>query len=90
MCLEQGDRAGYRAVCRALLDGHLKVETPEEAEIIAKICALGPEATDDLERAVALAQYAVERAAPSRGTPLSVPWGPSSTGQDAPRTPWCS
>jgi tetratricopeptide (TPR) repeat protein len=65
ICLEQGDDAGYRAVCRALLDGHLKVETRREAEILAKICTLGPEATDDLERAVALAQDAVERAVPS-------------------------
>jgi hypothetical protein len=64
ICLEQGDRAGYRAVCHALLDGDPKVKSPQEAEIIAKICALGPEAADDLERAVALAQYAVERAAP--------------------------
>ena len=64
VCLEQGDRAGYRAFCRTLLDGHLKVKTPQEAEFIAKICTLGPEANDDLERAVAVAQYAVERATP--------------------------
>jgi len=65
VCLEQGDRAGYRAVCRALLDGHLNAKTPQEAVNIAKICALGPEATDDLERAVALAQYAVKSSAPA-------------------------
>jgi WD40 repeat protein/tetratricopeptide (TPR) repeat protein len=64
VCLEQGDRAGYRAVCHALLDGHPKVEAPWEAETIAKICSLGPAATDELERAVALARYAAKRAAP--------------------------
>ncbi len=64
VCLEQGDRAGYRAVCRALLDGHPKVETAQEAEFIAKTCSLGPEAADDLEPLIALARYAVERSAP--------------------------
>jgi WD40 repeat protein/tetratricopeptide (TPR) repeat protein len=64
MCVGQGDRAGYRAVCRALLDDHREVIAPQEAEHIAKICALGPDATDDLERTVALARYAAERAAP--------------------------
>jgi WD40 repeat protein/tetratricopeptide (TPR) repeat protein len=67
VCLERGDRAGYRAVCRALLDDHSKRNTSQEAEIIARICTLGPDATDELERAVPLVQYAVERshAAPS-------------------------
>jgi tetratricopeptide (TPR) repeat protein len=64
ICLEQGDRAGYRAACRALLDDHRSMESPLEAELVAKICALAPEAADDLERAVALARYAVEHASP--------------------------
>jgi WD40 repeat protein len=64
LCLELGDGAGYRAVCRALLDSRPKVNTPEEAEFIAEICALGPTAPHELERAVALVQHAVERATP--------------------------
>jgi tetratricopeptide (TPR) repeat protein len=63
--LEVGDRAGYRSLCRAMLERHSKVETPEEADFIARTCALGPEATDDLQAAVDLAELAVGRCAPS-------------------------
>jgi WD40 repeat protein/tetratricopeptide (TPR) repeat protein/tRNA A-37 threonylcarbamoyl transferase component Bud32 len=63
--LEVGDPAGYRSLCRALLGRHSKVETPEEAEFIARACALGPEATDDLQAAVDLAELAVGRCAPA-------------------------
>jgi WD40 repeat protein/tRNA A-37 threonylcarbamoyl transferase component Bud32/tetratricopeptide (TPR) repeat protein len=61
--LEVGDRAGYRALCRAMLEGRSKAETPEEADFIVKTCTLGPEATDDLQLAVDLAGFAVERGA---------------------------
>src|SRR5262249_1604558 len=62
--LGEGDHTSDRAHCRGLLDAHAKVKTPQEAEFIAKICALGPDATEDLHRAVDLAEFAVKRAAP--------------------------
>jgi tetratricopeptide (TPR) repeat protein len=63
--LELENRAGYRSLCRALLERHSQVETPEEAEFIARTCALGPEATDGLQAAVDLAELAVGRCAPN-------------------------
>jgi eukaryotic-like serine/threonine-protein kinase len=62
--LEAGDRAGYGSLCRDMLERHSEVETPEEADFIARTCAFGPDATDDLKSAVDLAEFAVGRCAP--------------------------
>ena len=63
MELKLGDRAAYSSLCHAMLKRHSEVETPAEADFIARICALGPEATDDLKAAVDLAEFAVGRCA---------------------------
>ena len=47
-----------------MLERHSDVETPEEADFIARTCALGPEATDDFKAAIDLAELAVGRCAP--------------------------
>ena len=86
--LELGDRAAYGSLCRAMLERHSEVETPEEADFIARTCALGPEATVDLKAAVDLAEFAVGRCAtrPTRlplhpgGDPLQGGTGPGWAG----------
>ena len=86
--LEVGDRAAYSSLCRAMLERHSEVETPEEADFIARTCALGPEATDDLKAAVDLAEFAVGRCRHTTDPTSSAPWGRSSTGRDGSRMRW--
>jgi tetratricopeptide (TPR) repeat protein len=62
--LKVGDLAGYGSLCRDLLERRSEVETPEAADFTARICTLGPDATDDFKEAVDLAEFAVERTAP--------------------------
>jgi serine/threonine-protein kinase len=58
LCLEQGDVAGYRQVCRQLLEQYGSTSIPVAAEQTAKTCLLAPEAVSDLAPVVKLADQA--------------------------------
>jgi eukaryotic-like serine/threonine-protein kinase len=54
-----GDLAGYRRVCRAMLEQFQDTQTPEVADRTAKTCLLSPDAVPDFDRVQKLADRAV-------------------------------
>jgi tetratricopeptide (TPR) repeat protein len=57
--LQQGDQEGYRKACTLMIGRFGKSRNASEANTIAWICVLRPEALPDLKPAVELAQLAV-------------------------------
>jgi serine/threonine protein kinase/WD40 repeat protein len=60
-CLRAGDEAGYRKICEQLLQavpGAKSPLSPEAANAVASLCAVGPDAFADWRRPLALADAA--------------------------------
>jgi tetratricopeptide (TPR) repeat protein len=58
--LLKGDQGGYQATCERMLARNEGAKSPAIANNTAWACALGPRAVKDMNRAVRLAQQAVE------------------------------
>ena len=61
LCLELGDRQGYRRGCAEMLDRFGKTDSPGVGNTVAWACALGPDAVTDYARPVQLARSAVSK-----------------------------
>jgi serine/threonine protein kinase/tetratricopeptide (TPR) repeat protein len=57
--IHAGDRAGYRRICRVMLERFGDTKDPVVAERMAKTCLLSPEAVADLDYVLKLADRAV-------------------------------
>jgi hypothetical protein len=60
-CLRAGDETGYRKVCDLLLQALPEARSPlspEAANVVAALCAVGPDGAADWRRPLALADYA--------------------------------
>ena len=62
LCLHEGDAAGYRRACAALLKLQEKHDNPRSAYLAAWTCVLSADAEVKGKRLVELAKQAVERA----------------------------
>jgi tetratricopeptide (TPR) repeat protein len=62
ICLVMGEAAKYRESCETMLERFGNAEDPMAAGSTAWTCSLGPEAVESYERAIALANKALEKA----------------------------
>jgi tetratricopeptide (TPR) repeat protein len=63
--LKRSDRAGYRKFCERMVQNEGAPKSANDANNLAWICALGPNALDDYKTPVALAEKVVKLASPN-------------------------
>jgi Flp pilus assembly protein TadD len=62
LCLKTGDPSGYRQVCARFLEKAAPTPPANTANVLAWICAIGPDAVADYRQPIAFAELAVANA----------------------------